>query len=1399
MKKFLTFLPFCCLLALPLTAAAQTFQINGGSAQPQAAAPQGQKGKRSSDVSRSEEGFGWGNSIEVGRNARAAEAAMKKGNWGAASSFAQRAVNAAPGNAKLWFLLGYTSRMAGRYPVAVQAYNRGLQVAPKSIDGLSGLAQTYMKMGNIAEAQKLVDRVLASNPKRPDDLMMGAELALRAKQPQRALQFLQRAESLKPSARGEVMLASTYMRMGQPQKAKQLLDQAKRRDPRNVDIFRAVAAYYRESKDYKSAIATLKQAPRQTPALLADLAYSYQLNGDYKQAAGTYATAAAKDPTNIGLQLNAAQSYISAGEPETAKQYVAKAQAIDANYYRLHAIRGLLARDENRYEDAIREYNTALANVPTGGVNEGPLYPVLLRLNLAELYRMANNQAAAQQQIATAQRQMAAIPNISATDQAEFLRVRASVRAAGDDFKGAEADLTQALKLDPTAVNTRLQFANLMWREKRPKEAENIYNAVLREEPNNKPALESMGYLMRETGDAAASEKFFRRVMQADPADYVPYLALGDMYTARKDFTRGLDMYEQAFKRAPQNPAVISSGANACIEAHRIKEAGEWLARAKGPMLDDARIMRETQRYLFHEGKYRESASLGQKVVAKLPQDPRATVYYAYALYNLGRYDDVLSFADRYQRILPTIADFPLLAGHVHKQYDLLDQAVSDYTRALQVDPHMVNALLARGYVRNDEQQAGQAVEDFQAVLKQDPKNGIAQLGMGFSNLQLHRPAPALQEINAAEKSLGENNGPTHMARAEAFRQLHRFNQAIDEYHVALKYAPQDLKLHMALASSLYDMRRYMDAIGEWNQTLRLSPGDPAIYGEIAHAYAHMKDRNNTLRYVQLAEAAGGEQSAVLLDTADALLTLGDFDGAMGRYARALQAPDADRVQARLGIAKAFVERGKWDDAKQQIALAFAEARIGEASPVTSDNLVDAAALFLHMNDFDLAQRYFVKAKEMGAPDDSVAIGLANVYLAEGKSLDAQNELASLGSPSDYSDNYDYMLAMGESYRQQHDNLRAMSAFAHANTLAYDDTVAERAMLETAGDQGITVGHGFSLLSDFSMAPIYDDATIYTIDAQLLGATSGPGMPPPRSSLETKATTAFRYNRPGLPPILGFVQYRNAHGQISLPSEAKIVNRNTNDFSFRGGLAPTVNLGAAKFHFNTGVQFTLRRDTRDPFDMNQNLFRQFVYMDSNALWNWFTIRGEAFHEAGPFTMRPLHSRELGAGLEFAVGHPWAHTAFVTGYSVRDVLFRPLIREFFTTSTWAGVEHKFGTRADVTFKGEYIRAWRVQDASFAIAQAVRPAVDFNFQATPRWAVNGNFAYDRGEGFHGYDNMQSGFFISYQQPLRRTWNDGSSDLPVEYPLQFSVGIQQDNFMNFAGRGQTMWKPVVRLTLF
>src|SRR5438045_4507188 len=317
----------------------------------------------------------------------------------------------------------------------------------------------------------------------------------------------------------------------------------------------------------------------------------------------------------------------------------------------------------------------------------------------------------------------------------------------------------------------------------------------------------------------------------------------------------------------------------------------------------------------------------------------------------------------------------------------------------------------------------------------------------------------------------------------------------------------------------------------------------------------------------------------------------------------------------------------------------------------------------------------------------------------------AEHTIKSLRNNPDNYETYDDLIALGNVYRQQHETVQALSAYARANRIVEGNEAAQRTEVKLAEQEGRQITPNLSAQPEVSFSPIFEDINIYTTDAKLRGITNPALLPPPRSSFESRADARYRIHLSNFPTIMGLVEERNARGRVSFPSELLIQNRNTYDTIINGGVNPVLHSRNNSISFEPGLQFTIRRDTLSPLDLNQNLFRQFLYVYSSPFFNWLSFSGSAMHEAGPFTERNLHSRDLAAKIDFVVGRPWDKTALLTGFSVRDVLFRPLVREYFTTSTYVGLQRKFGDSIKASVFGEYMRSWRVQDNQFAIAQAL----------------------------------------------------------------------------------------------
>jgi tetratricopeptide (TPR) repeat protein len=1378
------------ILMVATASAAQTFDVNG---QTSSTSPAPSK-KRGAPAPSNETGMGWGASIEVAREARAAQTALQQSDASGATVHAQRAVDAAPQNPDLWFTLAYAARLSGRYSLSVDAYRHGLALKPSSVEGLSGLAQTYARMGRTADAQQTLEQVLAASPKSAVDLQLAGELLLPTDAKQ-AQDYLQRSEAVKASPRTELLLARAYQRSGDGESAHNMLEKARRSAPSNPEVVRAVASYYRDTGQYKDAIRILEDLHPKDASTLGELGYSYALAGNAKASADDYGAAASRAPRDIEIQLNAAQAMLNAGEFDKANARIGQAGTLNPEHYRVYALRGRLDASEHRNEDAIREYEAALHHLPDG-VPEGVLYPISLRVDLAQVYRDTGDTANAERVTKDAADAISVI-DAAGPERPEFLRLRAATEAAGGNVDSAEKDLKEALQLEPRNGVLLLNYANLLWKTERREEARKIYREAVAIDSTNAAALGSLGFISREMGDSEAARGYFLELAKKHPKDYVPYLALGDLYSGNRQFPDAQQSYEQAFQRAPSNPLIVSGAMNAALEAHHDSQAKEWLARASEEVRNNPQVMREHERYLTMTGDYAESADLGYQVIEKLPKDREAVDYLAYDLLFLGRLDEAMKIVEHYQTVLEDDRDLPLIAGHVSADRNEYEAAIQDFTRALEIDPEMAVGYMNRGYVYNDMRLATKAEQDFRKALALNPQYGEAHLGLAYALLQLRRSAAALREAEAASRLLPDSES-LHLVKAEGYRQRAMLAAAEDEYKQALKLNPKASGSYLALADVQYRARKFAASADTLRMALGVAPDNPLISAQLGRSYARLGRSSEALQAIDSAERTGGKDYRVLLVTADALRILGRRDRSMTTYARALESSDEDRLQVRLALGRLFAQEGKTSDAQQQVALGFAEARVAPTDVTSADDYLNAADILMSIHEYPLAQRMYGRAQALGADDTAVAVGMANTSLALGDTHSAELQLASLPDDPEHQKNFDFLVAQGNVYRQLGKNDRALANFSLANQLDPEDSAIRTTEMELAEEEGHPVTDRIGMGSDVRVNAVFEDENIYQEDARLLGVqNNGALLPPPRRSIETFADSRFQFRPNSFPPIQGFVAERNAQGAVSFPSELLIQDRNTFDTIFNMSVAPLVQLGNVKLNIMPGLQYTIRRDTLAPEFMNQNLFRQFLYVASSPIGDWLSFSGNLIREAGPFTEQNLHSRDLSGAIDFRVGRPWGKTALLTGYSGRDLLFGPAVYEYYQTISYAGLQHAFSPRIRASAVAEFLRSWRVEGNQYAIAQTLRPRFGVDAQIRARWTLSASGAWSSGRDFHAYDNVTSSVMLSYAHEKRLGKTIGPETASIAYPIRLSFGLQQQTFYDFPGQGHTQVIPAAQFT--
>jgi len=1408
-----TILSYSVFLLAAASGLCQTYQLDPG----------GKTQAPSKDTTESvTQELGWGSNIQNARLARTAEIALQRGDYALAFTYAQKAAEAAPSDPQLWYLLGYAARLNGRLSNSIEAYQRGLRLKP-SLDGTSGLAQSYLAAGRVAEAERLLRQVVASSPQRRNELLMFGDLSMRKGDYEDALGWLERAERISPAAQSELLMAVAYQHLQKMEEASRYLSLARTHAPNNPDVQRAFAAFYRDSGDYNKAIDALAGIHNPKPDVIAELAFTYALAGRFEEAARSYAKAADLLPKDLNLQLSAAQAYVTITSFDRAEKFLERATKLSPNYYRLHAIRASIAQIQDQNEVAIGEYKTAIENLPANPI-EGPLYGIQLHMSLIPLYRSSDEREQANGQLAITQGLLAAVSEQS-VDRATFYRLRATVHYEADENDAALSDIEKSLALKPSDVNSLQLNGDVLMKLGRTAEAVGVFQNVLKMDPHSRFALTSLGYAARGAKNYTEAERYFGMLAKEYPNSYVPYLALGDMYTEIGDYKKADEAYQRGHRLAPTNSLIIAGGMNASIEAHDLPLAGRWKQRVTPKMLEVPQVLREEERYFSFDGNAEQAAAMGRRAIRMIPNDREVVVYLGYALLHLEQFEELKRLTGAYMTIFPRDADIPLLAGYVAKHDRDFMEAVNDFTEAIRRDPRVATAYTNRGFLYNDLGRPTNAAEDFKTAIRLAP-NAEAYMGLAFAELRLGHPRQALQATDRAE-ALAGNSKLIHTVRATAFGRLGMLSRATVEYRAALKLDPEDGALYLGLANIFFGQHRYNDALIELEAAQKHAPANAEIYALVARSNAELGNEEAARRNVELAEGYADKppaaeehldatewndrRSAIYVSTGEAFSVLGKQQEAMARFTQALGLRPTDRVSVRLAIAADMARRGQTTDVQRQIALAQMEADAGDATSFSGDQYIAAAGALQQVHEYELSEVFLEKAKAAGAPDPAVRISLANSYLALGQTRLAAAELAAVRQSNDSELDYQYLLTQSVLFQQEHRNVEMLSSIAAASSDSGADSGVERRLIEAGGMEGYRVNQRLSVLSNLTVQPIFEDGTVYVLDSKL-NSPSGPvaesditRLPPPRSSIESNLTAAYNIHTTALPTVSGYFQVRNALGTISIPATASVVDRNTTDYALNVAVNPAVHVGSNIVTFNSGVQGTLRRDTRSPIEMDQNLFRIFTYASTSSFLNAVTADGFISAEFGGFTNLPITERQVSGAIGFRVGRPWGRNALVTGWRFTNQEFFSTQlgdRQNFYTSSYIGLNSRVSQRFSAEALVEDLRAWRSLPFSpivTSISQGLRPGGSIRYAASDHWQMQASSSFESIRGFHTYDMWQNGVTVSYMRALDHSFNEATGERRLKYPIRFSAGIQEQHFPNFNYGNNMKIVPVFSLSIF
>jgi len=458
------------------------------------------------------------------------------------------------------------------------------------------------------KARELTQELLKRAPDNVMALVLAGAVEAQEKAWTMAEVHLQKAMALAPQHEGgRKLLVRTYLGLNQPARA--------------LDVLQPLVA----------------QGTRIDPSTMMLAGEVHLANGDFKQAAQFYTTAAQSKPQEMEARVRLGQIALVSGDADRGIRELEEAIATDAAP--LHADRALIAGYLRRNENA--------------------------------------------QALATAQALVKKQPQ-----DPSALHILGAVQGALKDSAGARTTFERALALDPGYLPATAALARLDFAEGKQADARARFEAAVKRDPNNDLALMGLADVMALTRAPSADvAAVLQRAIAARPQAVQPRLALVRLYLQENDKRAALQAAQEAAAAVRDDPRVLDALGRAQLAAGDANQAIETYNRlvalqpnATQPLLRLASVYGNRK----EADKAIDVLLRAQKLA---PTDVAIARELALGYLMQGKADLAIRQADALQKTAPQSAGGFLLEGDIYTAARQWAPAERAYRSALKAEP----------------------------------------------------------------------------------------------------------------------------------------------------------------------------------------------------------------------------------------------------------------------------------------------------------------------------------------------------------------------------------------------------------------------------------------------------------------------------------------------------------------------------------------------------------------------------------------------------------------------------------------------------------------------------------------------------------------------------------------
>ncbi|MCA2656464.1 tetratricopeptide repeat protein [Microcystis sp. M061S2] len=332
------------------------------------------------------------------------------------------------------------------------------------------------------------------------------------------------------------------------------------------------------------------------------------------------------------------------------------------------------------------------------------------------------------------------------------------------------------------------------------------------------------GQLWRLARDEEAIKAFDEAIKQNDPKNvYLAWYGKGLALVYLGKYQPAIEALQQAINTLPKGEDLKNFHSS-------ILQRQSGVYRSLGDFSTSAGREREARE------NYEQALTVINQAISLVPNNPNYYNEKWGILSRLKRYDEGLAAITQAINLAPRAAWYGN-RGVLYYNQQKYELALSDYTKAIEINPNYANAYYNRGNLYSNQQKYELALSDYSKAIEINPNDAYAYVSRGNLYSDLRKYDLALSDYSKAIE-INPNDANAYYNRGILYYNQQKYELALSDYSKAIELNRSYAIAYNNRGLLYFNQQKYELALADWNKAIDINPNDAYAYNNRGVLYA---------------------------------------------------------------------------------------------------------------------------------------------------------------------------------------------------------------------------------------------------------------------------------------------------------------------------------------------------------------------------------------------------------------------------------------------------------------------------------------------------------------------------------------------------------------------------------